>query len=443
MLGETVASGVSCPVIILKKGVVNFIRDLIIGRNRFIDSYGEYKQVMLSGQYALISIALCVVYGAMDLFNRVYSTLPVFIVSILLLIWSIKLHRSGKHCQANYFLLPTINIMVYLFAASESPQTGIFIFFISTSISAFAIFSYKQRLVSILFTVFTYVLFVFAYFVDFSILPKRNYSDEMLLFNIVVNFTAALPVSTMAIYLMISLNHYNSVQLLANNKMLSKTNAELDRFVYSTSHDLRAPLASVLGLIDITKRSTDRQEVNRYLEMMTGRIYALDKFVRDITDYSQNNRLAVKRDRIALKELAQEVWESLRYAPEAANINFFIDVPADMEIVSDRKRLSIVLNNLMSNAIRYHDTRKGDKFIRLQYHANGKGFFIEVKDNGIGIPAEYHGKIFEMFFRANEKSPGSGLGLYIVRETLAKLSASIQLESAPGKGSSFILKFPY
>lgn len=296
---------------------------------------------------------------------------------------------------------------------------------------------------SILFAAFTYVLFVLAYFVDFSILPKRTYSDDMLLFNIVVNFTAALPVSAMSIYLMISLNHYNSLQLLANNKMLSKTNAELDRFVYSTSHDLRAPLASVLGLIDITKRSTDRQEVNRYLEMMMGRVHALDKFVRDITDYSQNNRSDVKRDRISLKELAQDVWESLRYAPEAMNIDFFIDVPDTMEIVSDRKRLSIVLNNLISNAIRYHDARKGDKFIRLQYHANGKGFFIEVRDNGIGIPAEYHSKIFEMFFRANENSPGSGLGLYIVRETLAKLSASIQLESVPGKGSAFILKFPY
>src|SRR3569623_490670 len=132
--------------------------------------------------------------------------------------------------------------------------------------------------------------------------------------------------------------------------------------------------------------------------MMMGRIHALDKFVRDITDYSQNNRLDVKRDRITLKDLAQEVWESLRFVPEAVNINFFVDVLDDMEIVSDRKRLSIVLNNLISNAIRYHDTRKGDKFIRLRYHAIGKGFFIEVRDNGIGIPAEYHNKIFEMFF---------------------------------------------
>ena len=421
----------------------NFIRDLIIGKERFIETYGEYRQVMLSGQYALVGIALCLVYVTIDLLNNVYSTSPVFIVSVLLLIWSIRLHRKGRHGRANYFFLVTINVMVYLFASSESPRTGVFIFFISASIAAFAIFSYKQRLMSILFAALTYVLFVFAYFVDFSILPKRSYSDDMLLLNVVVNFTIALPVSAMSIYLVISLNHYNSLQLLANNKMLSKTNAELDRFVYSTSHDLRAPLASVLGLIDITKRSKDPQDVSRYLEMMTGRVHALDKFVRDITDYSQNNRLAVKRDRIALRGMAQEVWESLRYAPEAANINFFIDVPEDMEIVSDRKRLSIVLNNLISNAIRYHDMRKGDKFISLQYHANGKGFFIEVKDNGIGIPAEYHTKIFEMFFRANEKSPGSGLGLYIVRETLAKLSASIRLESAPGKGSCFILKFPY
>jgi hypothetical protein len=108
---------------------------------------------------------------------------------------------------------------LYLLAASESPNTGAFIFFIVNSIAAFAVFNYKKRLISILFAVFTYVLFVLAYFVDFSILPHRVYNDETLTFFVVLNFSAALPAAVMAVYLLISLNHHNALQLIENNNL--------------------------------------------------------------------------------------------------------------------------------------------------------------------------------------------------------------------------------
>jgi signal transduction histidine kinase len=420
-----------------------FIRNLIIGKDEFIESHGEYKQVMLSGNIALMSIIICGVYSIVHIAENEYNVIPVFIAAILFLSFSIFFHRNGQHCRANCFLLPTINITVYLFASSEASNTGTFMFFISTSIAAFAVFSYKQRLLSILFAVFTYVLFVMAYFIDFSVLPKRDYSQDMILFNIVVNFSAAFLASVMAIYLMITLNHYNALQLSSNNKLLTKTNAELDRFVYSTSHDLRAPLTSVMGLIDITDRSQNLDEIRRYLGMMKGRLNSLDKFIKDITDYSRNNRLEVTREKVKLHDLAADVWESLKYTPEAQNINFKIDVPETLEVRSDKNRLSIVLSNLISNAIRYHDMRKEEKFIRLHHQVNGKGFYIKVEDNGQGIPSEFHNKVFEMFFRGNENSQGSGLGLYIVKETMLKLSGTIKLESTPGIGTTFIAKFPY
>jgi signal transduction histidine kinase len=420
-----------------------FFRDLIIGKDEFIESHGEFKQVMLSGHFALIGIAICIIYSIVNVIEGDTALTPIFFLAIAFLVFSIVCHRHGMHCRANCFLLPTVNITVYLFASSESSNTGAFMFFISTSIAAFAVFSYKQRLLSILFAVFTYVLFVMAYFIDFSILPKRDYSQDMILFNIVVNFTGAFLASVMAIYLMITLNHYNALQLSSNNKLLSKTNAELDRFVYSTSHDLRAPLTSVMGLIDITYRSENPDDVRRYLSMMKGRLHSLDKFIKDITDYSRNNRLEVTREKVKLHDLAADVWESLKYTPEAQNINFKIDVPETLEIRSDRNRLSIVLSNLISNAIRYHDLRKDEKFIRLRHQVNGKGFYIKVEDNGQGIPSEFHSKVFEMFFRGNENSQGSGLGLYIVKETMFKLSGTINLESAPGIGTTFTAKFPY
>ena len=88
------------------------IRNLIIGENVFIESYGEFKQVMLSGQFALIGMVLCSIYAVMDALFGSFETLPVFALSISLLALSIVIHRKGKHCLANYFLLPTINVTV-------------------------------------------------------------------------------------------------------------------------------------------------------------------------------------------------------------------------------------------------------------------------------------------------------------------------------------------
>jgi signal transduction histidine kinase len=286
------------------------------------------------------------------------------------------------------------------------------------------------------------VLFALAYFVDFSILPERHYNDDLVLFNVVVNFSMALPASVMTIYLLITLNHENALQVIQNNRLLTKANAELDRFVYSTSHDLRAPLASVLGLINIADRSNDPSEVKRYMGMMRERVHSLDKFIRDITDYSRNNRQVVTNENIRLASLAEEIWDSLKYAEDATNIGFHLEIPDSVEVRGDRSRIKIILGNLLSNAIRYHDDAKPEKYIKLKYEVNGKGYYVKVEDNGLGISSEYHEKIFSMFFRANEKSKGTGLGLYIVQETLTKLSGTVQLDSQPGKGSIFTIKLP-
>jgi signal transduction histidine kinase len=278
--------------------------------------------------------------------------------------------------------------------------------------------------------------------VDFNLLPERNYSEDMLLFNVVVNFTVALPASLMAVYLLITLNHESALQVVQKNKLLIKTNTELDRFVYSTSHDLRAPLTSVLGLINIADRTSDPAELKKYLGMMRERVHSLDKFIRDITDYSRNNRMSIIRENIQLAPLASEIWESLKHAPDATDINFQLDIPVTTEVMGDKSRLTMVLSNLISNAIRYHDDSKETKYIRLGYEMNGKAYYLKVEDNGQGIMPEYQNKIFDMFFRASEKSKGSGLGLYIVRETLQKLAGSVELKSSPGIGSTFTVRLP-
>lgn len=421
------------------------IRNLIIGESNYIESRGQYKRAMLSGQFSLLAIGILILYLTIETITgrSQLATFFVYLTPIFFLGGSIYYHRKGNHCTANYFLLPTVNIVVYLIASSESPNSGAFIYFLLTSMASFVVFDYTMRLWSILFAVFTYTLFVFAYFVDFSFLPKRDYSQDELLLSVIINFSIGLPTGAMMVYLLISLNYYNDMQLVQNNKLLMKANNELDRFVYSTSHDLRAPLSSVLGLINIAENSKDITEAKQYLAMMRQRVGSLDKFIKDITDYSRNNRLHIGKENIQLATLVSEVWETLQYSPEARNIHFQMEIPEELEVLSDRSRLTVILSNLISNAIRYHDHRKEERFIRLRVLMNGYGFYLKVEDNGQGISPEYHQRIFDMFYRANEQSQGSGLGLYIVKETLDKLSGSIHLESSPGIGSTFTVRLPY
>ncbi len=424
------------------KGMRKVIRDIIVGKDNYIESYCEFKQAMLSGQYGLVSIFILTFYLIESIIVSDSGPIVVLLPAIALLTLSIYLHRQGQHCRANYFLLPTINISVYLLASSETPNTGAMILFIPATLAAFAVFGFKRRDLSLLFVAFTYVLFSLAYFFEFSVLPMRYYSESEVILSNVVNFTVALITTVMAVYLLIEINHNNAMELVTKNKQLQKTNTELDRFVYSTSHDLRAPLASLLGLINITRDSDNPSEVKNYLIMMKDRVSHLDKFIRDITDYSRNNRLGVEKKKINLHAMANEIWDNLKYSTEALDIRFQVDIPESMTIETDPNRLKIVLSNLISNSIRYHDTKKNEKFIRVNHQENGNVFYLQVEDNGQGISPEYQSKIFDMFFRANEHSSGSGLGLYIVKETIANLSGSIHLDSAPKVGSTFTVRLP-
>lgn len=231
-------------------------------------------------------------------------------------------------------------------------------------------------------------------------------------------------------------------QLLQKNRELEKTNAELDRFVYSASHDMRAPLSTLLGLLELAKMTDDREEIARYFDLMTNRIYTMEGFIKEVTDYSRNARLLVKKEKFKVGPLIDEVLQAFEFLAEESKIKLELDLDPEMEIVSDSARLTVIMNNLIANAIKYHDPHKTERYVEIQIHEEEGNYVITVADNGLGIKEEYQEKIFEMFFRATEISGGSGLGLYIVVETLERLKGSIGCSSKPGEGTIFTVKIP-
>jgi PAS domain S-box-containing protein len=142
--------------------------------------------------------------------------------------------------------------------------------------------------------------------------------------------------------------------LRASNKDLKKSNMELDRFVYSVSHDLRAPLSSMLGVLQLIQSEVTDPSVLSDLGLLEGSIKKLDGFILDILDYSKNARLEIKKDRIAFDTMVADVLSHLKYMGAGnPNIDIKVNINEDFIIHSDKDRINIILNNLISNAIRY------------------------------------------------------------------------------------------
>lgn len=226
------------------------------------------------------------------------------------------------------------------------------------------------------------------------------------------------------------------------NDELQKLNEELDRFVYSVSHDLRAPIASVLGLINIgvdVKTNIEAQEV---FAMQRDALERLDSYIKDVIDHSRNKRLEVVAETVIIRSVFEEVIDGLRFLPSLEKVRIGMDIPSDLVLINDPVRFKVALNNLLSNAIRYSDLKKDAPFVRIHAEAYDGGVSIKVEDNGIGIRKEYQEKVWDMFFRGTAKSGGSGLGLYILKETIDKMGGSISLESEEKVGSTFSMKVP-
>jgi PAS domain S-box-containing protein len=234
----------------------------------------------------------------------------------------------------------------------------------------------------------------------------------------------------------------SKVLLHEKNDELQKINAELDRFVYSASHDLRAPLTSLLGLVNVAMLENNNSKLNGYLELMKGSVNKLDDLISDIIHFSRNARLDVTPEPVHFNNLAQETFDNLKYLPTAGSIDTKIQIEPYTNFYSDPKRLRILFNNLISNAFRYHDLSKETPYIKIQVSFDQYHAVIKVSDNGKGIHPEYLGNIFEMFYRATDDSQGSGLGLYIVKETVEKLQGTIRVESKPREGTTFTLRIP-
>jgi signal transduction histidine kinase len=281
-----------------------------------------------------------------------------------------------------------------------------------------------------------------SYFWDIPGVDRHAFSEEYIRISFTANFVIALFTCGAIVYFLIDVNHHSETEILQKNEELKKANAELDRFVYSASHDLKAPLNSLRGLIDLAKRAGNVDDIKDMLNRMHGSVNNLSRFITDIIDYSRNSRKEIVISTINLHQLTINIIETLKYADQSGQLKIECGIPLNLEINSDEARVKVILSNLISNSIKHHDPQKDEKYIKISATKNNESVTISVHDNGLGIEEDHHPKIFDMFYRASERSDGSGLGLFIVNETIARLGGNITFASKPNEGSEFIVRLP-
>jgi signal transduction histidine kinase len=232
--------------------------------------------------------------------------------------------------------------------------------------------------------------------------------------------------------------------LRQQNVQLNKANKEIDSFVYSVSHNLRSPLSSILGLVNIARQEmeTGKADMPNYLNLIEKSIKKLDETIKEILEYSQNDRVDIRLESIDLKALIHDCLSRLQYLKGYDQITRQINFSGSVPFYSDRFRVSIILMNLFSNSIKYHDEYKEHKLLRVKATLTAEKVILEITDNGIGILPDRHDLVFKMFYRGTEKSDGAGLGLYIVKEVVEKLGGNVLLRSEPDLLTTFVVTLP-
>lgn len=223
---------------------------------------------------------------------------------------------------------------------------------------------------------------------------------------------------------------------------LSERNFELDQLMYKTSHDLRSPLSSIIGLINLAHLDPDPVANKHYLAKIEGRAKKLDEFIRSMLDYARVNRLEVEPEKIEVAGFIRSCIGELEYMENFRQIRTDLLVkPQRASIFCDKLRLKIIFSNIISNAYKYLNPEI-ESYLKIQVRVSLKEVHLTFEDNGIGIKQEYLPKIFNMFYRATDRAQGSGLGMYIVKQAVEKLHGKIKLDSQYGVGTKIEISLP-
>ncbi|MEW6469209.1 MAG: PAS domain-containing protein [Bacteroidota bacterium] len=240
---------------------------------------------------------------------------------------------------------------------------------------------------------------------------------------------------------MIGVNWDITSQKMAEEK-LKAANKELETFIYKVSHDLRGPLASIIGLTQLSKAEQRADQLSDYVDMIDASAKKLDATLVGLAKSMTIKDAGSFGDRIDFAELITDTMKRFANYDGFSQMNIFQKVELKKEFVSSKLIVESVMQNMIENAVKYRKLNIANPELKITVMENGTGIKAIFEDNGIGIDEVMQPRVFDMYFRATQEAKGSGLGLYLVKKGVERLGGKISLESEKGKGSKFTVWLP-
>lgn len=318
------------------------------------------------------------------------------------------------------------SLRIFLRVGVKSLFSGVIFIF-----SAILIFKLRHSGVGVKFIFIAFTLFGFEqlnYFFSF-LAPVAGYSYffDTPYFLGIIDFLLQ---AVMGIGMIISV-------LELERDKLKKANGELDTFLYRSSHDLRAPLTAILGLTNAIKRMKDLDDVREFLDLIQIKVQQADKVIKDIITLRKGQQVGLTISKVNVPKTVSRIFDLLS-SPANNKIKLVLE-PEQYVLFTDQEKLDTALGNILSNAMKYHNLDQPNPRISVLTRKIENGLELRVEDNGIGIEDKYLSKIFNMFYRANKNSQGSGLGLYLTKDAITQIGGKVEVYSKVGVGTTFKL----
>jgi len=231
-------------------------------------------------------------------------------------------------------------------------------------------------------------------------------------------------------------------KLEEQNESLKKAYAELDKFTYRISHDLKGPIINAATALDMIRIEKNEESRNEIVDLLKSSMIKLENFVENLFEYYKLRHGENSISSIDFKQLVNAQLDIMGVSLKLAGIKVETNIEQTSQFNSDEIKCSIIISNLLSNAIKYQIKDNPEKKISIEIKVNDGNVSMKFHDNGIGIEPEFLKNIFDLFYRATTDEPGSGIGLYNVKDAVVKLNGKIDVVSEPGKGSIFTVNIP-
>ncbi|MFN0047836.1 MAG: sensor histidine kinase [Cytophagales bacterium] len=401
-------------------------------------------------QYGKVAAVILVVSTIPDVYFQIWQNVLVVAFMVAYFLVLVYLNKKSKATFFGTLLSIGVNGMTFYASVSFGELSRAYLFYLPLIIGTFLVTNYRNKL-EIVLNVGHIVVGIFLLdFLDLDFLRDKSIENASIVwfgkFNTILALVAAI-YFFIGFIKEISENEekllQSTRQLEDQNDELLKKNEELDRLIYSISHDIKAPLSSIEGLVCVTKLENNQPTLNEYFDRMISSTKRLKNFLENVIDFYKNTKFELIPEKIDFDHEIDLILQNLKYAPNFKDIDFMVDINQSSIVKLDKMRVQTILINLLSNAIKYQNEEIEHKKIEIAINIDKGIVKIEVSDNGIGIPNEIQDKIFEMFYRGTVKSDGSGLGLYILSESVKKLNGKIALASVPTVYTKFTVEIPF